>query len=429
MEVNKAKEDDKMKLVTDLETRLGDVNKNLQELVGTRGFTDMKLMSGDPSILDGTVDPAASVTGTWAVEVLQLAQKPGALTNGFPDKDKTQLGVGYLKFQTPEGIKEVYINGKSNTLETVVGQINAANVGVRAQVINDRSDKENPYKLMVTGLATGDDNQVNFPTVYMLDGDQDIFFENSKPAQNAKVKVDGFEFEVPDNTTTDLIPGVTLDLKQSAPGRQVTVKVKENLEVISGKIKDFVDAYNKALGFIQEQHKISKGADGKERLGPLGGDGLVRSIESGLRRVILNPQMGVDSTIKRINELGIEFTRNGTLSLNIEKFNNMLSKDPKGVANFLRGDNFSVGFVPTVRTQIRNTLDGAFGPVSVRKRGLQQKIDQINKRIESKETQLVKKEEMLRKKFADLESKMSKLQSQGAAVGGIGNAVQGQQKG
>lgn len=424
MEVTKAKEDDKVKLVTDLETRLNDVNKNLTELVGTRGFTDMKLMSGDPSIVDGVVDPSASIAGNWSVEVLQLAQKPGAVSNGFPDKDSSQIGVGYLKFNTPEGTKEVYISGKSNTLESVAGQINAANVGVRAQVINDRSDKSLPFKLMITGLSTGDDNQVEFPTVYMLDGDQDMYFENSKPAQNAKVKVDGFEFEIPDNTSKDIIPGVTLDLKQSAPGRQVTVKVKENLEVISGKIKDFVDAYNKVLSFIQEQHKIQKGPDGKERMGPLGGDGLLRTIESGLRRTILNPQVGVESNLARVNELGIEFNRNGTLNLNIEKFNSVLSQNPKSVSNFLRGDNMTVGFVPTVRRQIKNSLDGVFGPISIRKKGLQQKIDQINKRIESKENQLVKKEESLRRKFADLESKMSKLQSQGAAVGGIGAAIQ-----
>ena len=427
MQASKTKEDDKVKLVTDLETRMQDINKNLTELVGTKGFADLKLSSGDPSIIDGVSDPTSGVTGTWSVEVLQLAQKPGAISNGFPDKDRAQLGTGYLKFQTPEGIKEVYINGKTNTLEAVVSKINAANVGVRAQVINDRKDREAPYKLLVTGLATGDDMQVDFPTVYLLDGDQDMYFDMSKPAQNAKVKLDGFELELPENSSNELIPGVTVDLKQSAPGRQVQLKVKENLEVISGKIKNFVDAYNKVFSFIQEQHKLQKGPDGKERLGPMGGDGLLRTIEAGLRRVVLNPQMGTESNIRRINELGIEFNRNGTLNFNAEKFNAKLSQDPKDVAKFLRGDGIAVGFVPTVKTQVKNTLDGVFGPIPVRKRGLQTKIDQINKRIESKERQLEKKEDSLRQKFANLETQMSKLNQQGTAVQGI--AALGQKQG
>ncbi len=426
MEVSKTKEDDKMKLVSDLETRLQDVTKNLAELVGTKGFSDLKLNSGDPSIIDGVADPTIGVTGNWSLEVMQLAQKPGAVSSGFPDRDKSQLGTGYLKFQTPEGVKEVYINGKTNTLDSVANKINAANIGVRAQVLNDRKDRENPFKLLVTGLATGEDSQVNFPTVYMLDGDQDMAFEESRPAQNAKVKIDGFEVEIPDNTSKDLIPGVTLDLKQSAPGRQVQVKVKENLEVISGKIKNFVDAYNKVFSFIQDQHKLVKGPDGKEKLGPMGGDGLLRTIESGLRRVILNPQLGTESNISRINELGIEFNRNGTLNLNADKFNSKVSQDPKDVAKFLKGDGLAVGFVPTVKTQIKNALDGVYGPIPIRKRGLQTKIDSINKRIESKERQLEKKEDSLRQKFATLETTMSKLNQQGTAVAGIASLGQRQ---
>lgn len=422
MEASKAKEDDKLKLVNDLETRISDINKNLNELVGTKGFTDYKLNSGDPNIIDGVADPSMGVTGSWQIEVLQLAQKPGALSNGFPDRDKSQMGVGYLKFETAQGTKEVYINGSASTLDSVASQINSANVGVRAQVVNDRRDKENPFRLLISGLATGDDSQVNFPTVYMLDGDQDMYFDESRPAQNARVKIDGFEVEIPDNTSKDLIPGVTLDLKQSAPGRQVQIKVKENTEVISGKIKTFVDSYNKALSFIQDQHKIQKGADGKERMGPLGGDGLLRSIESGLRGVIINPQYGVDSSIARVNELGIEFNRNGTLEFKQDKFNAVLAQDPKGVGNFFRGDSANVGFVPTVKRQVKNSLDGAFGPIPIRKKGLQQKIDGINKRIENKERQLATREDQLRQKFSNLETQMSKLNSQGSQVAGIGSA-------
>ncbi len=422
MEGQKTKEEDKQKLVGELETKVGDISKNIGELVGTRGFTNTKLQSGDPAIVDGVVDPEKAVTGEWTLEVLQLAEKPGAVSNGFPDRNETQIGVGYLRFDTPEGRKDVYINANNSTLEGVANAINNAGIGMRATVIDDRSDKENPHRLLVTGLATGSDQEVKFPTIYMLDGDQDIYFDKSKEAKNAKIKMDGFEIELPDNKTSDIIPGVTLDLKQVAPGRPIRINVKEDMEVISGKIKSFVDSFNGALSFIQGQHKLQKGPDGKERLGPLGGDGLVRSIESNLRRLIVNPQLGVDSNIRRVAELGIEFNRNGTLNFNQEKFNKALAADPKSVSNFLRGDGFSVGFVPAVRREISNLMNSTSGPMANRKRGIQQKIDTINNRIENKERQLTRREETLRRQFSDLESKMSKLQAQGASVGGIGAA-------
>jgi flagellar hook-associated protein 2 len=429
MEGQKAKEDDKLKLVSDLETKLNDITKNIVELVGIKGFTNQKLTSGDPNIVDGSVDPQQAVTGQWQIEVVQLAQKPGAVSNGFPDKDNTQIGTGYLRFDTPDGRKDVYINSSNSTLDGVAKAINNSGMGLQALVLNDRADKENPFKLCVTGLATGDDNQVNFPTVYMLDGDQDVFFTQSRPAQNAKVKMDGFEVEVPDNVVNDLIPGVSLDLKQAAAGHPVRISVKEDTEAISGKVKSFVDAYNAALGFIQGQHKLQKGQDGKQHLGPLGGDSLVRSIESTLRRIILDPQMNLESNISRLADLGIAFNRNGTLDLNQEKFNKMLAADPKGVANFMRGDGVKTGFIPSMKRQVGDILNSAFGPIANRKRGIQQKIDSIDKRIENKERQLASKEETLRRQFSDLESKMSKLQGQGAAVGGIGAAMQGPKQG
>lgn len=425
MENKKLEQEDKLKLITDLESKIGEITKNLSELVGTKGFTNNKFNSGDPNIVTGTVDPENPVTGTWQVEVIQLAQRPGAVSNGFPDRDTSQLGVGYLRFGTGDEMKEVYINGTNNTLDGVVKQINASNTGMRASVINDRKDKENPFKLMVTGLATGEDNQVLFPTVYLLDGDQDMYFDNSKPAQNAKVKVDGFEFEVPENTVKDVVPGVVLDLKQSAPGREIAITVKEDLEVISGKIKSFVDAYNGVLGFIQGQAKITKTKDGKQQLGPMGGDSMLRSIESRLRGVMQNSVLGVQSSITRMNQIGIEFNRNGTLNFTAEKFNTVLQKDPAAVAAFFRGDGFNVGFVPVVKREISNLLNGTFGPISNRKRSVEEKVDRLNKNIERKEGQLEKKEEQLRKKFADLESTMSKFQSQGAAVAGMAGQKNG----
>ncbi len=419
IENKKAAEDNKMKLVADLETRISEITKNVSDIVGIGGFTAHKLLSGDPNIIDGTIDPALVGNGQWSVEVVQLAQKPGALSNGFPDKDTTQIGVGYLRFDTPDGRRDIYINAKNNTLEGVAKAINSAGVGMRAMVMNDRNNKDAPFRLMVTGLSTGSDNQVSFPTIYMLDGDQDIYFDESRPSQNAKVKIDGFEVEVPDNIVNDLIPGITLDLKQQAPGRPVRLSVKEDSEVISGKMKNFVDAYNKALGFIQEQGKLQKGPDGKERLGPLGGDGLIRSVESTLRQIIMNPQMGVDGSIKRLSEMGIEFNRNGTLNFAQEKFNKIVASKPTDAAAFFRGDGGGTGFIPSMTRQINNLVNAGFGPLGNRKRGIQQKIDAMDKQIDNKQRQLEKKEETLRKKFSDLEATMSKLQQQGSAVGAM----------
>lgn len=421
LETKKDKSNSKLKLVQELETKLRAIEGTIGTLASQKGFNDIKLESGDPNVVQGAVDPALAPKGNWNIEVVELAHKAAAITNGFPDKDQTRIGVGYIKFATPDGEKEVYIDGANNTLEGVANKINSAGLGVKAAVINDRKDPDAPFRLMVSGDGMGDENKVQYPTLYFLDGDQDFYFDDEREAKNGKIKMDGFEFEISDNTVKDLIPGVTLDLKQANPGRSVNVTVKENREVVNTKINEFVKAMNDALGFLQQQSAINENTDTSRTLG---GDSLVRSVENRLRRLIQDPQYGVGS-VNRLNQLGIEITRNGTLKLNEDKFNQTLASQPDEVRKFFTGDGFNVGFVPTLRREISTLTNTAFGQVAMRKRTLEDNIKRIDQNIANKERQLQRREEQLRAKFARLEETMSGLKQQGAAVAGMAASYQG----
>ncbi|OFZ31599.1 MAG: flagellar hook associated protein [Bdellovibrionales bacterium RIFCSPHIGHO2_01_FULL_40_29] len=415
MQENKSKIEDKVKLVTDLETKVAEINKSLGVIVGAKGFVDKKFMSGFPDIIEGTLDPEIAEAGEWNIEVLQLAGKPSVVTNGFPDKDKTTMGVGYIKFETETGPKEVYINEDNSTLDKIAESINNAEIGIRAVVVNDRSDKEDSYRLEIAGLKTGDDHSVEFPIVYMLDGHRDFQFVGENKAQNAKFKLDGHEFETESNVIKDLIPGVNIDLKQAKPGQPIRLNISENFEIISEKLKSFVDSYNAALGFIQGQNKLSPDAKGNQRLGPLGGDSMLRMTESRMRQIIQDVQQ-TDSQFRRIIELGVEFNRNGTLNFNQDKFKKLVSNDPQQVVKFLRGNLIDQGFIPAMKKKLGTIIDPQVGTVSARKKSYQDRVSQMDKRIEQKEKSLEKREDQLRRQFAKMEESMSKIQSQGAAA-------------
>lgn len=421
MENKKNQDEDKLKQLSDLSDKVTKIPKAVDELVGIKGFKNNIFKSGDENVISGIVDPDKVLPGSWQVEVLQLAKKAGVKSNGFADKDKTLLGAGYLKFETLQGEKDVYVARNESTLEGMANAINRAQIGLSAQVVEFGPNPNEKYQLMITGLQTGRENDIEFPRVYLLDGDEDFEFTQSIKGQNAKIRLDGFAVEVPDNVAKDIIPGVNLELKQPNPDRPIVVTVREDYEVISGKIKEFVDSYNESLAWIQNQAKMSKDKSGRERLGPFGGDSLIRSVENRLRQAILTPQVDTGSKIQRINELGIEFNRSGTLNFNQEKFNKALTTTPHEVVKFLRGNLFSTGFIPQIKNAVTSLINPANGPLGTRKKGIQDRIKQIDERIERKEAQLVKKEESLRRKFSDLETKMSKLQSQGAAIGGMGS--------
>ena len=416
MNEDKQKIEDKVKLVTEFETKINDIQKNLSSIIGARGFSDMKFVSGFPDIIDGQVDPAVAEAGDWTFEVMQLATKPSIVSNGVPDKDKSSVGVGYLKFSTPEGMQEVYIDEDSSTLEKVAEKINGAELGVKASIINDRKDKEDSFKLQLTGAKTGDDHEIEFPAVYMVDGDFDFEFNEKLPAKNAKYKLNGHEFESADNKITDVIPGVTLDLKQAREGVPVKLNITENYEAIGDKVKTFVDSYNAALAFIQGQNKLTGDKGGAQRLGPLGGDSMLRSTEGRLRQIIQDVQE-TNSSFERILELGVEFNRNGTLDYKPEKFKKAVAENPKDVIEFMRGNLVDTGFITNMRKKIRDITDPNVGAVGTRKSGMQSQIKSIDQKIERKEKSLEKREETLRRQFSNMEEAMQRMQAQSASLG------------
>ena len=145
-----------------------------------------------------------------------------------------------------------------------------------------------------------------------------------------------------------------------------------------------------------------------------------------LRSIVQSPQYGTGG-VTLLAQLGIQFSRNGTLDYKEDKFTSALVSNSASVQRFLYGDGFKTGFIPTVKREIGNLLNQSFGPVSTRKRSLQDRIKQMDEQIANKEKQLAVKEENLKQKFARLEETVSRLKAQGgavAAIGGGGGQVQ-----
>ena len=85
MEGRKAKSENRLKLVNELEEKLRKAQGAIDTLATARGFNDIKLITGDPNIVQGVVDADGSVSGSWNIEVKELAQKAAAVTNSFPE--------------------------------------------------------------------------------------------------------------------------------------------------------------------------------------------------------------------------------------------------------------------------------------------------------------------------------------------------------
>lgn len=422
MQTRKGKIENKKALLADLIKRVENLKGSVYATKSERSFREFSVnISGDG--ITATVDKNIAEPGNYQIEVLQLAQKSSAISNGVEDKDKTYIGVGYLQYELPSGeTREVYIDQEHSSLTGVAKLINGdTDNGMKATVVNSGDGSDEPWKIIVTLDGTGDGQKATFPNLYLVDGEVDIWFDGERAAQDAKIKLDGFEIELPSNQTSDLIPGVSIDLKKAKPGDEMTLEIKEDTAKMTEKIDDLVNNINEVIKFIKEQNAMDETTDTSRTLG---GDITLQTLESRIRGTVFQG-IKTDWGSKRIGDLGLTFQRNGTLELDKDKFQAALNENMKMVSQVVNGqytvDEGKInGFVDNLERLVSDAMKRPGGILSSRKEGLDSKIRQIDRRIATKERQIARKEENLKAKFARLEETISRIKTQGSGLAGMG---------
>ncbi len=425
MEARKGKINDKKALVGQLMSLVENMRGEILKNKSARSLRELAINTGGNKNVAISADKNLAEPGKYQLEVISLAQKSSAISNGVEDKDNTYIGVGYIRASLPNGEeKEIYIDEKNANLTGVAKLINGdQELGMKATVVNDGKDEDEPWRLMISMSETGDDNKAEFPYLYLVDGEVDIYFESERPAQDAKVKLDGFEIEVPTNKITDLIPGVTIDLKKAKPGEEIPIEITEDVQKIGVKINGLIDNINGVLKFIKEQNSLDEKTDTQRTLG---GDLTLTTIESKLRTAVFS-SIKTDSGPMRMGDLGVTFQRDGLLKFDQAKFEAALSKDYKQVSQTLTGvytpeGGKTNGFIDILEETAKGLLAQPNGVLTTRKSGLQSQINQIDRQIANRQRTITQKEEVLKAKFARLEETISKIKGQGAGLAGFANA-------
>lgn len=422
MEARKGKISDKKALVQQLITLVEKMRGEVLANKNGRSLRELAVNTGDSKDIAVTADKNVADPGKYQLEVTQMAKKASAFSNSVEDKDKTYVGVGYIRAILPNGEKkEIYVDEKHANLTGIAKLINGdSELGMKANVVNDGKNEDEPWRLMLSMTETGDTNNVEFPYLYLVDGEVDIYFEQESPAQDAKVKLDGFEIEVPSNKITELIPGVTIDLKKAKPGEEITIEITEDIQKIGGKINGLVENINAVLKFIKDQNTLDEKTDTSRTLG---GDSTLQTIESRIRSAVFST-FQTKAGPMRIGDLGISFQREGHLKFDQAKFEAALSKDYKAVTQVLTGQyspegGKTNGFMDILDDAAKILLTQPSGVLPNRKAGLQTQINQIDRQIANRQRMIGQKEEILKAKFARLEETISKIKGQGAGLAGF----------
>jgi flagellar hook-associated protein 2 len=373
-------------------------------------FRALTAVSSDESIIESVASSSAN-PGTYVMTVNNLAQAERTYSDPFATKDTAGLfGAGTLTITDGSGTPvDVVIDG-TDTLETVASKINDSDAAVNAAVVFDGTN----YRLLVMAEDTGAANGVTFAEGGTLALDLDDPANEAQAAVDASVTMDGITFTNGSNQLTEMIPGVTLDLKNSS-AQSVTVKVDLDLDAMSSKLEGLVSAYNGMASYLHGQFQYN----GESRTDGLMGEAAARSVKSQLQDIIGDEVAGVSGAFSLLSQVGIDTETDGTLKFDSAAFKEAIASDPSSVIDLFAYDDGDADLAEDgVALRLVTTLDGLLqspdGLLPAREDGLRDSISAAEERIEDLEYRLEGYEQMLRRQFASMEEAMAQYNSTGS---------------
>ena len=407
-------EQSRLKLFSEFKGKFTTIQGILDSVTGYNKFKELKAELGDGSqLMDVRIDKEKANIGSWEVEVKELAERSSMMSNSFSDPNKKVLGLGYISMQMGNGEnQDIYVTQDDSSLYGIANKINTLpDAAVKATVLKDSSDPDKPYRLVLSAKKDVAENEVKFPQLYFVDGEEEFYIDRDKGAKNAVLGVDGFEVELNSNESPDFLQGVGVQLKQAKPGQKFTFNIKADHAKVTDKVKKVVDGVNSILDFINKQNQVDEKSDTR---GTFAGDTSLQNIEFRLRNLMhegFGAHFNNEDSFKiiHLSELGIEFDKKGSVTFKEEAFQKALEKDFDGVAEAVSGEK---GFVSQLKTVMDGYTQQGNGVLSSREKGIQSRIKQIDESIEMKERNLEKKTQSLTDQFSRLQGSLNNMQKQ-----------------
>jgi len=221
---------------------------------------------------------------------------------------------------------------------------------------------------------------------------------------NSKIVFNGLNIERNSNSISDLVAGVTLNLKSvmSLDDNDVTVDVSNDVSAVKAKIDEFITSFNDVYNYIKTNTSSSDGVRGV-----LLGDASGSSLLSLLSSTAYSPISGLGSgTINSLTEMGITFNSNTGLSItDSSQLTNALENNIEEVEQTFNSDS-------GIAANLYNKLlpyTGYNGYLTARKNTIDGNIKSTSDSITKIQTKIEKDSEVLRNRYIQLQSQLSTL--------------------
>jgi len=422
--------------------------------------------SQDDDVVEATASNGAT-PGTVDVTVQQLATAGRQFTDVFASTDTALIAAGSTiridlndgdpgatPPQDPTTVFDYTVGSEGITLSNLKGLINSSvdnDDRIVAEIVQVADDE---FRMVITAKDEGLDGD------FTVTGDALTFDAGlTVSAQNAQFTVNGLDLERSSNTVTDVLEGLTLELKAPSVDenagtgnpplyRNTAIDVDVDDDEIAETIERFIGKFNDVMTFINKQQEVDEAT---KRSGPLGNDSTVRTIKA---RLLGQISQSFDFTSAPNNpftspgSIGIELEGKGKLKLDKEKLSEALDRNTLAVRRLFsgavevdengeavqvprldsNGDPIAGTLVDSLENGIATSVTELLGPIvrvgdgllATRDEGFNMRLSGFDDSIDRFNRRLAKRQETLVAQFTRLEQIVASFNSQSAFLTGLG---------
>ena len=381
---------------------------------------------------------------SFGVTVNQLAKAESVSTKIAKEEDgkefKNSFSAGTMTIGVGEKSFSIDIS-EGDSLELIRRRINTSadnTYGVSCNVIKtsdgyafslvagETGEDSQNLSISISNTSTSEDHDdltrlaFNHPEAADLDSENN-FSSNEKnwsysAGQNAVITVDGNRLESKTNEFKDQVAGVEIVAMQESETETVNgvsgpksyqVDITSDTDAAANKIQSFINPYNSLISSLNSLTKRNTYTNGTNNYdgGDLAGDSQVKGLQNSLVSMITKGDVEVSGM--NYFTCGLEYNKDGTLSLNKDKFSKALEENFTAVQKLFTDSD---GLIDKVSDEVyQYTKFG--GLLSERETQLKSQMDYWTQKETSNNEMLEKYEASLRTKYGNLDSLMAGYQT------------------
>lgn len=344
-----------------LKSTLSEFQSAMATLADNDTFNGRSVSFPDSDVITPNSVDAGAQTGTYQIEVVDVAQSQSLASGAYADKDAA-LGADYAgtltisfgqwtydedadpgadvdtdqdpySFTTNADRAALNITvEESDSLQDIADKINEEDADVQASVLL----VDGQYQLLLTA-PSGENNALRISSDDATKGDStglSVFEFNetehsqvteTQQGKDAEIKVNGLTVYRDTNEIDDVIQGFNFSLNKADPGTSLTFTVSADTAIAEQAVRDFVDAYNLFFETSSNLTGVSRDENNQIVKGDLSTDGTAKTLINRLRTSVTASVPGLDSGFTALTNIGVRTELDGTLAIDEDDFSDAFS--------------------------------------------------------------------------------------------------------